>query len=322
MRKGFMMDANKPQMEEFGKTIQVFMSRLLPIVAIVLILAGVDALVTKMVLKNTSPVVGGVLIFFGLMQLPVFLKLRAKTDEITMPMEGMNFGPPGTSPHPETPQSPAPDMVMTATPSPGAGPASGMVLAKFGYKKSSQVVGLFVTAGLFIVGFELIFLHKFYQGPVEGGLKIFAWAALVLGALGFLSGLKNLVIPKPAIILTDQGIGLAMVGFSSGGNMIPWSSVRSVRIAAGPNSGGKKDSLGIKLDPNFPAHGLLALAIKTGNGELVLPVSGLNGSAQEIVSQVEQLWKSYSTPSQDKTSSGFASIESKKPEHGPGKESL
>lgn len=315
------MGQNKPQFPEFAKSLQGFMSKVSVIIAIVFLLAGLDALLTKIFLKNTSPMVGGILILFGLMQLPAILKMRKKANESAAPMmEGMSFGPGGIGPGGISAESLGPGRAAPAEPYAYATPGAGMALTKYTYKVSSQVFGLFITAAFFMVGMELLFLHKFITTPPEHGLKTFAWVALVLGGLGFLSGLKSLLFPKAAITLTDQGISMSMFGFSGKGTMIPWSAIKGVRLTSGQTAGSKNDSLGIKLDPSFPAHGLFAMALKAGNGELVLPVGNLNAPAQAIVSQIEELWRTYAIHKEENIVDVFSHPEQKgtKDESGPG----
>jgi len=310
------MAENKPQFEEFGKNIQNFISKVSVVAAILFTLAGLDALFTKIFLKNTSPVVGGILILFGVMQLPMILRMRSKANETaTKQFEGMSFGPGGIGPDGISPErleqvsAAPPDQY--AAPTPGAGTA----LAKYSYKMSNQIIGLIFTAALFALGLELLFLHIFIAPRPETGLKVFAGAMLLLGGLGFFSSLKSLIFPKPAISVTDQGINLSMLGFSGTGTMIPWSAIKAVRLTSGQSEGSKNDSLGLKLDPGFPAHGLIAMALKAGGGELVLPIGNLNAPAQTIVSEIDRLWQTYSIHPSETKPDGFSPPENQGPKN-------
>jgi len=311
------MADNKPQFPEFGKNISNLLSKVSVLAAILFTLAGLDALFTKMFLKNTSPMVGGILILFGVMQLPAILRMRRKANETsTTQFEGMSFGPGGIGPDGISPERlervSAPPLDQYAAPAPGAGTA----IARYTYKMSNQVFGLFITAAFFMAGMELLFLHKFIATPPEHGLRIFAWASLVLGGLGFLSGLKSMLFPKPAISVTDQGISLSMFGFGGTGTVIPWTAIKGVRLTSGQTAGSKNDSLGLKLDPSFPAHGLVAMALKAGNGELVLPVHNLNAPAQAIVSEIDRLWQTYSIHPSETKPDGFNPAEKQGPKNG------
>jgi len=277
---------NMPQTKpEMPPRMQILIGRLMLITAILPALAGIDILFTKLIFKHFSQMTGIFLIFFSLVQLPALFRMRKKTAAINAgPIEGMPPEPPSASlfsrPEPQYQYAPL-------TP--------GIVLQAYYYKKLNQGIGLFITAIFFALGIEIVFLHRFIPISPEKGLRIFGWAALVLGGLGFFAGIKSLLIPKPVISITDQGVQLGIAGLSGRPFIIPWEAIHNVRLTFIESSeGGKTDALGLQIDPQLKLPGIYSFASMANSGEFTFPLTGLNASPQEVVEQVGKTWRQYS----------------------------
>jgi len=259
------------------------MSKVQALVAIVLVLAGVDALFTRLVLKHTSPVVGGALLIFGLLQVPALLKVWRSRSDASAPDRAMSLGT--QMPTPTAP--PANEFSMTAL-------EHGLVIAQYGYKLANKLIGLFVTASFSAIGLELLFIHRFIPARPEGGLKIFAWASLILGGYGIISGIRSLLFPKPIIVVAEKGLTLNIAGMGRKGMTIPWSAIKSIKLTRMPSSsGGRLDALSLVLDPSFPLPRLFSYAALANKGELVIPMSTLNESPEKIYEKIHAAWSQY-----------------------------
>jgi len=263
---------------DFRRATSMFQAML----AAVLVLAGIDALFTRFLLKHTSPMVGGALLIFGLIQLPWLFKSWRSRGEQSVQDQLMKMGT-------EMPISAAP----LAMESSAAFSEQGMVIARYGYKPLNKIIGLFVTAIFAAVGAELLFVHRFIPARPERGLNIFAWAALLLGIWGIISAIRSLLFPKSIIVVEDKGLTLNIAGFGGQGILIPWSQIRSLKLTRMPSSGNKLDALGLTLAPSFPLPKLLLFAALANQGEVLIPINTLDQPPAQIYEKIFATWSQY-----------------------------
>ncbi len=249
--------------------------------AIVEALAGMDILFTRMVFKNAPALAGYALLAASILDLPVIWFFYQKKSRAA----------PGAYALQESLREFQPDLSKIDRAMMEAGQETGAI--SFYYAQLNQVVGMVFFALVAAVGVELVFLHKFIP-PQPGKVITAGWVAMVIGGLLSLSGLKGLLLPKPVLTVSAQGISFTGM-FLGSLKLIPWSAVRKIELTSlsGQRGAGATPALGVLLDESFKLPALMDLANADGGNWAKVPINTLNAKPEAIVEQVRTAWQQY-----------------------------
>jgi len=247
---------------------------------LLMLLLGLDQLFTHLVMKNTPSRYGYYLILAAALDLPLIAlvwrrkKMLAAAEAFTGQETLQSFGSPGVS---------IPAQTLT-------GSMEGIPIVQYFSSKTSQIIGLVISLIFVALGLGLVFQRQI-SPPQPAKTVFFGWLALGLGGFFFLRGIKSLILPKPVISISDQGLSLKYFGKKL--KMIPWNMIKKVELTTFTTSHDTTHpALGLEVDPAFRLPRLMTMLF-TPHQPLIIRIDSLNAKPQEIVEQVQGAWQNF-----------------------------